>query len=178
MFPDGTELHTRDFLEPPRPGRKIVIMGDTCEGKHIAPLAQDCDLLVHEATNAYFPDTDGDGGSGFNIGPKSTYQRVERDTFKHGHSTPQMAGAFAASVSARRLILSHFSPRYRGDDDLPHMKVMWSIEDMARRQNVHSGGLLGGGNDVVAAWDQLCVSVRLREAKAVGGEEGERKGEE
>ncbi len=131
-----------------------MIMGDTCEGKHIAPLAQDCDLLVHEATNAHFPDMEGS---------KSSYVHVEKDTFKHGHSTPQMAGAFAANVNARRLVLSHFSPRYRGCDELPHMKVMWAIEEMARRQNLHSGGALNGGNDVVAAWDQLCVSVRMRE---------------
>ena len=29
-------------------------MGDTCSGDMMAPLAMDADLLIHEATNAWF----------------------------------------------------------------------------------------------------------------------------
>ena len=36
---------------------------------------------------------------------------MERDAIQHGHSTPQMAGAFAKRVNAERLVLTHFSPR-------------------------------------------------------------------
>ena len=53
-FPDGTILNADDILEPPRAGRKVVLMGDTCSGDMIAPLAMDADLLIHEATNAWF----------------------------------------------------------------------------------------------------------------------------
>lgn len=164
-FPDGTKMHTTDFLEPMRRGRKVVIMGDTCTGEHIAPLAKDCDVLIHEATNAFFRGT----GEGRNE-RHSNYYQLERDTLKHGHSTPEMAGSFAASVNAKTLLLTHFSPRYRGDDDYVHMRKMWQIEDMARNA---AGGKLEGVNEVVAAWDQLCLPVALKENDG----EGENKAE-
>ena len=32
---------------------KVVVCGDTADASHNAPLAMDCDVLVHEATNAF-----------------------------------------------------------------------------------------------------------------------------
>ena len=40
---------------------------------------------------------------------------VRARTIDHGHSTFEMAGAFAATIHAKQLILTHFSPRYAGD---------------------------------------------------------------
>ena len=129
-----------------------MIMGDTCTGEHIAPLAQNADVLIHEATNAYFR-------SGQCATDRySNYYQLERDTLKHGHSTPEMAGRFASKINAKMLLLTHFSPRYRGDDELVHMKNMWAIEDMARAA---ACGTLNGCNDVVAAWDQLSLPLSL-----------------
>ncbi len=162
-FPDGTTLHTSDFLEPQRQGRKVVIMGDTCTGEHIAPLAKDCDVLIHEATNAFFR-----AGSDGRNERHSNYYQLERDTLKHGHSTPEMAGSFAASINAKTLLLTHFSPRYRGDDDYVHMKKMWQIEDMARKA---ANSKLDGPNDVVAAWDQLCLPVALQDKEGAEAEQ-------
>ncbi|KAL4429000.1 hypothetical protein ABPG77_006039 [Micractinium sp. CCAP 211/92] len=74
-----------------RRGRKLVILGDTCESSAIAPLALGCDLLSHEAT--------------FCSG-------MEKKAAIAQHSTTLQAGAFAAAVDAQRLVLTHFSARY------------------------------------------------------------------
>ena len=119
-------------------------MGDTCSGEHIAALARGADVLIHEATNAFHPWNN----------EQTNYNSVERDTFQHGHSTPQMAGRFSRRIGAKKLILTHFSSRYCGDSSESSMRVMWSIEDMAR-----STADLWGPNDVIAAWDHLIYPV-------------------
>jgi ribonuclease BN (tRNA processing enzyme) len=43
-------------------------------------------------------------------------KQLKRDTLNHGHSTPEVAGEFAKRIKARRLVLNHFSPRYKGDN--------------------------------------------------------------
>jgi hypothetical protein len=58
-----------------------------------------------------------------------------------------MAGLFARKVGAKRLILNHFSARYRGDATLESMTVMTRIE----RQAIKASKL--GIDKVAAAWD-------------------------
>ena len=147
VFPDGTTVYANDILEPPKKGRKVVIMGDTCSGDMIAELAVDADVLIHEATNAWIKEQD---AMKFN-----NYFALERETQKNGHSTPQMAGRFAKRINAKKLYLTHFSPRYHGGSEENSMKQMWKIENMARE----TSGLYGD-NDVIAAWDHLTLAVR------------------
>lgn len=122
---DGT------VLEGPkkRPGRKIVILGDTHNPYAIAPIAMDADLLVHEATNAHIPDVLVD-----NLKDEDTYASVEARAKKRGHSTPQMAGAFAQHIKTQTLILNHFSARYPGDDDVNQeaARIMGAIRKLAK----------------------------------------------
>ncbi|KAJ3087595.1 hypothetical protein HK102_010704 [Quaeritorhiza haematococci] len=144
-MPDGTVITPVEFLEPQRPGRKIVILGDTCDPSSIAPLAMDADILIHEATNACLK---GDREAGL------TYETVQQTALDHGHSTPQMAGAFAKRINARQLVLNHFSTRYKGDVSEESLNVMEEIRQLAV-------GTFGSDN-VVASRDYMTVHVHRK----------------
>ncbi|KAF7301816.1 hypothetical protein MIND_00747400 [Mycena indigotica] len=107
------KLNDGTILEGPqnRPGRKLVILGDTYDPSPIEPLALDAHLLIHEATNAHLPGVDS------RTKEEDTYESIEARTKSRGHSTPQMAGAFAKRIRARTLILNHFSTKYAADED-------------------------------------------------------------
>lgn len=144
-LPDGTVLHGPSR----RPGRKIVILGDTFDPSPIADLAADADVLVHEATNAHLPAIDP------NTKPDETYEMVEKRSKSRGHSTPQMAGAFATRIGASKLLLNHFSARYAGNDDVDEKAatVMQAIRSLAR--NTFAG-------EIVCARDLMSIDVPPR----------------
>lgn len=77
------------------PGRKMVILGDTCDSTAILELAKGCDILSHEAT--------------FQKG-------MEEKARVATHSTSEQAGAFAKQCRAKNLVLTHFSGRYEQAD--------------------------------------------------------------
>ena len=142
---DGTRLDG----PPRRPGRKIVILGDTCNPQGIVPIAGDADLLIHEATNAYLPGIDE------NTKALDSYQSVQDRTISRGHSTPQMAGRFAKQIGAKKLILNHFSSRYHGDDDVNQESkiVMDAIGGLAANEY---------GAPVLCARDMMSVDIDHR----------------
>jgi ribonuclease Z len=142
-FPDGTVIKGSDVVTAAQKGRKVVILGDTNDATGMLDIAMDPDLLVHEATNAFLKGIDRDATAG----------EVHRDTAKHGHSTPQVAGGFARRVGAKRLALNHFSPRYKGDDDKASVRVSRRIEKLA----IDASGLKE--EDVIGAWDFLDIDI-------------------
>lgn len=143
-LPDGT------VLEPPprRPGRKVVVLGDTYDPSPIAQLARGADVLVHEATNAHLPGVDPDTKA------HDTAETVQARAMAHGHSTPQMAGTFARAIGARMLVLNHFSARYPSDDEgNEHGKrVMGAIRDLAQSTFI-------AGGTVICARDFMMLAV-------------------
>lgn len=50
-FPDGTIVSQEEAVEAPRPGRKVVICGDTASARAMEKLSEGADVVVHEATN-------------------------------------------------------------------------------------------------------------------------------
>ncbi|KAL5531371.1 hypothetical protein ACEPAG_4248 [Sanghuangporus baumii] len=130
-----------------RPGRKLVILGDTHDPSPILPLATGADLLIHEATNAYLPGVDPFTRD------EDTEEDVEERTRSRGHSTPQMAGRFARAAGVRRLVLNHFSARYKGDVDVNEESkaIMDAIRGFAEKEF---------GGEVVCARDFMTISVQ------------------
>lgn len=91
---NGTTVAPDELVGPPRPGRKIVITGDTSPCESVVDAADGADLLIHEAT---FGEEEADRA---------------RET---RHSTAKEAGQVALAARARRLVLSHLSARYSRD---------------------------------------------------------------
>ena len=143
-FPDGTVVTQEEAVEPTRPGRKIVICGDTNSARALDKLAQNADVIVHESTNAFLPNYDH-----MSSNPTS----VNREAIFHGHSTPQIAGDFAKRAGAKRLILNHFSARYLGDQSIESMSIMTRIEEQAMK----ASGLTR--SHVAAAWDFMIFPI-------------------
>ncbi|KAJ3742062.1 beta-lactamase-like protein [Lentinula detonsa] len=94
------------FREAVQPFRKIVILGDTCDPSAIMPLCiyPSPSLLIHEAADAHIPRE---------IDPKATrpYDVVKEKAIARGHSLPEMAGAFAKTIGAQKLVLNHLGGR-------------------------------------------------------------------
>jgi ribonuclease Z len=89
---DGHVVKPEMVLGSPRSGRKIVYTGDTMPAENIVGLAENADLLIHEAT---FDD--------------ELMERAGED----GHSTPSQAAKTAKEAKVKRLVLTHISARYR-----------------------------------------------------------------
>ena len=96
MLPDGREIDGTTLVGLPRPGRKVVVCGDTGATHATVELARDADVLVHEAT---FLSEDADRAA------------------QVGHSTAAGAATAARDANVKTLILTHFSPRYESDRD-------------------------------------------------------------
>lgn len=142
-FPDGTVVTQEDAVEPPRRGRKVVLCGDTADSRSMLNLAKGADVVIHECTNAYLPGVDKD----------TTLRDVTRDAVVHGHSTPQIAGEFCRSAGAKRLVLNHFSARYKGDISADSMSIMMRIEKQAMKAAQLNE------TQVAAAWDLMVLPV-------------------
>ncbi len=90
-LPDGRLINGADLCGETQIGRKFVYCTDTIYCENAVDLAQDADVLVHEATFAHRD-------------AEMAYQRL--------HSTSTMAAQVALSANAKHLIMTHFSPRY------------------------------------------------------------------
>ena len=93
---DGTVVHPEQVVGEPRPGRSLIYTGDTRPTEATVDVADEPDLLIHDAT---FAD-----------------DRADRAA-KTAHSTARGAGRIAKRAGAKRLALMHVSSRYAGRTD-------------------------------------------------------------
>jgi ribonuclease Z len=92
-LPDGRAVTPEMVLGPPRPGRKVVLAGDTGPSATVLEAARSADVLVHEATFLH---------------------EEEERARETAHSTALDAAALAREADVRLLALTHLSPRYLG----------------------------------------------------------------
>ena len=121
---EGRTFQPDEFVGPPRHGRRIVYTGDTRPCAATRKASRDADLLIHEAT----------------FGQEDAERAVAT-----GHSTARDAAGVAKAAGARRLALTHFSPRYADDPR--------SLEREAKAVFPNT----------VAAFDGLTIEVPFRE---------------
>lgn len=90
--PDGTELKSEDLTSPAPAPRSYAFISDTRYSEMIIPLIQGIDLLYHEATYL------------------DVMKRRAKET---GHSTAAEAARIAKQAGVGKLIIGHFSARYK-----------------------------------------------------------------
>ena len=88
---DGTIITPDTILGPPRPGRKIVISGDTRYLDEMISFSKHADVLIHEGTF------------------DSSLNDI---AYQYGHSTVTDAASIAKKAAVKTLYITHISPRY------------------------------------------------------------------
>ena len=87
----GRTFDGKEFCGPPRKGESFVYCTDTVFSESAVSLSNNADLLVHEST---FSEED----------ESMAYEKL--------HSTTIMAAKTALLSNAKKLIITHLSPRY------------------------------------------------------------------
>lgn len=112
-LPDGQVICCADYREAPVDGKVIVICGDTQPCDNAVLLAENADVLVHEAT----------------LDASRREKANER-----GHSTTVQAAELARKSHVKRLIVTHLSARYKPEDEvqlLHECRAVFNATDIA-----------------------------------------------
>lgn len=91
---EGKEIMPEEVVEE-MPGRKIVYSGDTSKCENLVKNAENADLLINEAT--------------------CLHEMIEE---RKGHTSALQAGEIAEEASVKKLVLTHFSRRYRNNEEV------------------------------------------------------------
>lgn len=93
QLPDGEIIPNDKLTKNSAPPRSYAFCSDTAYNEAIVSLIHQVDLLYHEAT----------------FGDEKLEDLMERNI----HSTARQAGIIAQKAKAKKLIIGHFSPRYK-----------------------------------------------------------------
>lgn len=128
-----------------RPGRKIVISGDTAPSDVVVEVAHQADVLVHEAT----------------------FTTDEADRARETqHSTAAQAARVAAEAEARLLALVHLSTRYGGREIREEARAVFPETIVPRDFDTLEVPFPERGVPVLVSWKEMQAR-----AEAAGGEQ-------
>ena len=97
ILDNGNTVDGKEFCGPPRKGESFVYCTDTVFSESAVSLSKNADLLVHESTFS---------------------QEDERMAYEKLHSTTIMAAKTALLSNAKKLIITHLSPRYTNKNSI------------------------------------------------------------
>jgi ribonuclease Z len=108
---DGRIVTPDQVLGPARPGRKLVLTGDTGPAASVVDAAAGADVLVHEAT----------------------FLADERERAREtSHSTAGEAALVAREAGVRMLALTHVSTRYFGHQVVEEARELFPATEVPR----------------------------------------------
>ncbi|KAE9406479.1 hypothetical protein BT96DRAFT_934211 [Gymnopus androsaceus JB14] len=138
------------------PFARFVILGDTNDPSAIVPLCIDPSpsLLIHEASDAHISQ---------DIDPKAkrSYDTVKQKALARGHSIPEMAGAFAKTIGAQKLVLNHIGgrqvlfPAPNHNEGFRLKGIRANVIAEIERQATEAWGM----GTARAAWDYMRVAI-------------------
>jgi len=116
----------------PRPGRRVVITGDTAPTDAVVVAAHRADVLVHEATFAN--------------------EDAARAALT-GHSTARQAAQVAADAEVRLLALTHLSSRYSGGEIRDEARAVFPDTEVPRDFDTIEVPLPERGGPELVRWE-------------------------
>lgn len=110
---EGRRIMPDDVVEQV-PGRKVVYTGDTELCPPLVENSMEADLLIHEATGLH-----------------------ELISDREGHSSARQAATVAEKAGVERLVLTHISRRYRGEEE----KLLEEAREVFERTELAEDGM-------------------------------------
>jgi ribonuclease Z len=125
-------VHPEQVVGQPRPGRKVVITGDTAPTDAVVVAAHRADVLVHEAT--FIHDEAGRAA-------------------QTGHSTARQAAQVAADAEVGLLAITHLSSRYSGGEIRDEARAIFPDSEVPRDFDTIEVPLPERGAPHLVRWD-------------------------
>lgn len=116
ITPQGIAIPNKRLTTPPNPQRSYAYCSDTAYDESIVPYIKGVDLLYHEATFA-----------------ESEIARTK----KTGHSTARQAAEIAKLAEVKKLVIGHFSSRYKDLNPLlEEAKAVFPNTELAEEKKI------------------------------------------
>jgi len=149
---DGQQLCAADYVNDEVQRTRIVVAGDNDTPNCLSKAVVDADLLVHEATYTH---------------EVLTKIQAKNPDYDPMHSSAQLLGEFAQATGLKNLILTHFSARYQGFDNI-NSKTPNMANIRLDAESVYKGNLW-----LAADFDQYMVDGAIGSASnQESGQEG------